>query len=78
VPDPIDVLRAQAAEISPALPAMAAYLEKVRTCAYTVEDEDVKALQAAGFSDDEIFEQTVACAVTAGLRRLDAAQRVIE
>jgi len=57
---------------------MSAYLEKVRTCAYTVEDEDVKALQAAGFSDDEIFEQTVACAVTEGLRRLDAAQRVID
>jgi alkylhydroperoxidase family enzyme len=78
VPDPIDVLRAQASGIPAAPPAMSAYLEKVRTCAYTVEDEDVKALQAAGFSDDEIFEQTVACAVTEGLRRLDAAQRVID
>jgi alkylhydroperoxidase family enzyme len=78
VPDSIDVLRAQAAGISPAPPAMAAYLEKVRTCAYAVEDEDVEGLQAAGFSDDEIFEQTVACAIREGLRRLEAAQRVIE
>ena len=32
---------------------------------------------AAGHSQDEIFEQTVAAAIDEGLRRLDAALRVI-
>jgi len=57
---------------------MEAYLEKVRTRAYTVTDADVEALKEAGFDEDEIFEQTVAAAVAEGLRRLDAAAAVIE
>ena len=78
MPDPIEVLRAQAAGVPPAPPEMGAYLEKVRTGAYAVTDEDVEALKATGFSEDAIFEQTVACAVAEGLRRLEAAARVIE
>jgi alkylhydroperoxidase family enzyme len=42
-----------------------------------VTDADVEALEAAGLSDDEIFEQTVAAAIAQGLRRLDAAEAVI-
>ena len=34
-------------------------------------------LKAAGLSEDEIFEQTVAAAIGEGLRRLDAAAAVI-
>jgi alkylhydroperoxidase family enzyme len=56
---------------------MAAYLGKVRECAYTVTDADVEALKAAGFSEDEIFEHTVAAAIGEGLRRLDAATEAI-
>jgi alkylhydroperoxidase family enzyme len=56
---------------------MAAYLEKVRACAYAVTDADVDALRAAGASEDEIFEQTVAAAIGEGLRRLDAAARAL-
>jgi alkylhydroperoxidase family enzyme len=52
--------------------AMAEYLDKVRRNAPTVTDADVDALKAAGLSEDEIFEQTVATAVAAGLERLDA------
>jgi len=55
----------------------AAYLQKVRERAYTVTDAEVEALKAAGLSEDEIFEQTVAVAVDEGLRRLDAAARVL-
>jgi len=73
---PLDQLRASAA-LQPA-PGMEAYLEKVRTRAYTVTDADVEALKEAGFDEDEIFEQTVAAAVAEGLRRLDAAAAVIE
>ena len=54
-------------------PDFAAYLGKVRRAAYTVTDADVQALKDAGHSEDEIFEQTVSTAVSAGLERLDAA-----
>ena len=58
----------------PAADGMAPYLAKVRERAYTVTDADVEELKAAGFSEDEIFEQTVAAAIAQGLRRLDAAE----
>ena len=73
---PLDELRASAA-LQPA-PGMEAYLEKVRTRAYTVTDDDVAALEEAGFDEDVIFEQTVAVAVAEGFRRLDAAAAVIQ
>jgi hypothetical protein len=73
----LDRLRAGVAAL-PAPPAtMDAYLEKVRTRAVTVTDADVEALKAEGLPEDVIFEQTVAVAVGEGLRRLDAARRVI-
>lgn len=56
----------------PAPPEFASYLEKVRRGAYTVTDRDVEELRAAGYSEDEIFEQTVSAAVAAGLERLTA------
>jgi alkylhydroperoxidase family enzyme len=56
---------------------MDAYLTKVRERAYTITDEDVEALRRQGFDEDSIFEATVSTAVAEGLRRLDAAERVI-
>lgn len=50
---------------------LAAYVEKVGLHAYKVTDDDVLALQRAGYSDDAIFEITVAAAVGAALHRLD-------
>ena len=75
--EPIDDLRAVVAAAPPAPAAMAPYLEKVATCAYTITDADVETLTAAGLTDDEIFEQTIAAAISQGLRRLDAADAVI-
>jgi alkylhydroperoxidase family enzyme len=75
--EPIDDLRAVVAGTARAPEVMAAYLAKVADRAYTVTDADVQALGAAGCSDDEIFEQTVAAAIRQGLRRLDAAAAVI-
>jgi hypothetical protein len=49
------------------------YLEKVRRHAYKVVDGDVDALREAGWSEDALFEATVAAAVGAGLRRLELA-----
>jgi alkylhydroperoxidase family enzyme len=56
---------------------MESYLAKVRERAYTVTDADVQALRDAGYSEDEIFERTVAVAVAEGRRRIAAAERVL-
>ena len=53
------------------------YLAKVKDRAYSITDADVQAVKDAGVSEDEIFEQTVAEAMGQGLRRLDAADRVL-
>ena len=73
----LDQLRANVAATPPASPGLAAYLEQVRTSAYTITDADVERLKASGHSEDEIFEQTVAVAISEGLRRLDVAAAVI-
>ena len=61
----------------PAPEEFAAYLGKVRRRASTITDRDVEALKDAGYSEDEIFEQTVSVAVAAGLGRLDAGLRTL-
>jgi alkylhydroperoxidase family enzyme len=77
VSEHVEELRKIAADTEPAPPVMEAYLAKVRDRAYTVTDADVDELKAAGLSEDEIFEQTVAVAIGEGLRRLEAAERAI-
>ena len=75
--DAVERLRL-AAQPDRAAPAeMEPYLDKVRRAAYQVTDADVDELRAAGFSEDEIFEQTVSVAVSEGLLRLDAALKVV-
>jgi alkylhydroperoxidase family enzyme len=73
----LDELRRLAAAAPPAAPALHAYLDKVRRCAREVTDADAEGLKAAGCSEEEIFEQTVAAAIREGLCRLDAAHRVL-
>ena len=51
--------------------ALHAYVDKVARNAYRVTDGDVEALKRAGYSEDAIFEITVAAAVGAGLARLE-------
>jgi alkylhydroperoxidase family enzyme len=77
VTEPLEQLRSAAASVEESPPVMAPYLDKVRNRAYTVTDDDVAALRAAGLSEDEIFEQTVAVAVAEGLRRLDGGLEAI-
>jgi hypothetical protein len=77
VADPIEDLRAVAWTAPAHHPVLEPYLGKVRTRAYTVSDRDVDELRRAGVSEDEIFEATVSVACAEGLRRLDAAFRVI-
>jgi alkylhydroperoxidase family enzyme len=73
----VERLRRAAEPDRPAPPEMEPYLEKVRRAAYQVTDADVEELRAAGFSEDEIFEQTVSVAVSEGLVRLEAALKVV-
>jgi alkylhydroperoxidase family enzyme len=54
---------------------LGSYAAMVRDEAYRVTDQDVERLKAAGHSEDEIFEVTVAAAVGAALRSLDAGLR---
>jgi hypothetical protein len=75
--DPIEELRTVAAALPPAPEAMSGYLCKVGECAYTVTDAELAALQGAGVTQDEIFEQTVGVAIREGLRRLDRAREVL-
>lgn len=51
--------------------ALQSYVDTVARFAYRVKDGDVQALQRAGYSDDALFEITVAAAVGASLQRLD-------
>jgi hypothetical protein len=77
VSEEIAELRAIVAGMPAPSESMGPYLAKVRERAFTVSDADVETLKADGFSEDEIFEQTVAAAIAQGLRRLDAAMGVI-
>lgn len=70
-------LRAAARPDRPVPPAMEEYVDKVRRHAYRITDADVASLRAHGYSEDEIFEQTVSTAVAAGLARLEAALGVV-
>jgi alkylhydroperoxidase family enzyme len=51
--------------------AVAGYVEKVRQRAYLVTDRDVRQLLEAGYTQDQIFELTVATAYGAARERLD-------
>ena len=48
-----------------------AYVRKVAEHAYRITDEDVEALQRAGYTEDAIFEITAAAALGAAIMRLE-------
>jgi alkylhydroperoxidase family enzyme len=68
----VERLRQAAQPDREAPPEFAPYLDKVRSTAYKVTDDDIQALRDSGYSEDVIFEQTVSVAVAAGLKRLEA------
>ena len=56
-----------------ALPeALRSYVDRIERHAYRVTDEEVEELKRVGYSDDQLFEITVAAALGASLRRLEA------
>jgi alkylhydroperoxidase family enzyme len=54
-----------------------AYVDKVRKHAYRVTDEDVAQLRARGYTEDQLFELTIAASLGAGLARRAAALRAM-
>ena len=53
------------------------YIQKVRTAAWSVNDDDVAALLDAGYSQDDIVELTISAAAAEAGRRWDAALRAM-
>ena len=52
-------------------PELADFVDKVIHRAWQVTDEDVARLRSAGYSEDAIFELTIAAALGAGVGRLE-------
>jgi alkylhydroperoxidase family enzyme len=69
-------IRRQASDGRP-LEAVASFAGKVRLHAYEVTDADVQELLASGYSEDQVFELTVAAAYGAARRRLDVGVRAL-
>ena len=71
-------VRRAAAEGGDLPDALAQYVQTVRRHAYKVRDEDVERLIAQGYSEDELFELTVAAAFGAAKARLDSGLDAME
>jgi alkylhydroperoxidase family enzyme len=73
-PGALDTEIRQAAAAGQDVPdAVAGYVDKVRRHAYEVADHDIEQLREAGYSEDQIFELTIAAAYGAARLRLDRA-----
>lgn len=70
-------LRRGAGAGSPLADPWGTYAEKVRDHSYRITDADMAALKAAGRTEEEIFEITVAAATGAALQRLEAGLRAL-
>jgi hypothetical protein len=58
--------------------SLAVLVDKIRFRAYQVTDRDVADALAAGWTESQLFELTVAAAVGAGFQRLDLVDRLLE
>ncbi len=56
---------------------LGAFAQKVAEHAFTVNDDDIRELQRANYSDDQIFEAAVSAALGAGLYRLERVLTVL-
>jgi alkylhydroperoxidase family enzyme len=64
--------RAAAYQSDELSPPLIDYVAKVRGESYRITDEDIQTLLTAGYSQDAVFEITVATALGAAMRRLEA------
>jgi alkylhydroperoxidase family enzyme len=71
-PGRLDEKIRRAAFAGEALPApLKSWVDKVIAGGHGCSDEDVAAMKAAGYSEDQIFEVTLAAAVGAGASRFE-------
>ncbi len=56
---------------------LAPYLAAVRDASYRIADSDLAALQDAGWTEEQLFEVTVAAALGRAQRSLDAGLRAL-
>lgn len=59
-------------------PQLEVFIEKITTYPYKVVDRDIEHIKSLGFSEDQIFEMTVAVALGAGSGRLSLTRRLIK
>lgn len=52
-------------------PALNEYSEKIARNSYKIVDQDIEKLKEAGFSEEEIYELTIATAWAAGVARFE-------
>ncbi len=57
---------------------LADYVNKVTLHAYKITDQDVQGLQAAGYSEDSIYEITLCASVGASLARLECGLQALK
>jgi alkylhydroperoxidase family enzyme len=70
--------RKSADEIPAVQPDVRRLVEKIAERPWTVSDEDFSKLRHAGYSEDQIFELTVAAAAGAGVKRFEAGLRAVD
>jgi alkylhydroperoxidase family enzyme len=69
--------RAAAAAGTDLPPLLAPYLAAVRDASYRITDADVAALKDAGWTEEQLFEVTIAAALGRAQRSLDAGLRAL-
>jgi|SRR5215831_16029011 len=72
------LLECTRAGAGPVPEALRQFADKIAERPWTVSDDDFARLRAAGFSDEQLYEVTLACALGAGLQRFDAGLRALE
>jgi alkylhydroperoxidase family enzyme len=70
--------RRSAFEGTPSEPALKALIDKMDDHAPQIDDADVAAVRAAGFSEDQVFEVVVAAAVGQASRRYESALAAVQ
>jgi alkylhydroperoxidase family enzyme len=58
--------------------ALRDYVKQIADRPWTVSDEDFARLHAAGYSEAQLYEVTLAAALGAGLQRFDAGLRALD
>jgi alkylhydroperoxidase family enzyme len=53
------------------------FVEKIAEQPWATNDDDFARMRAVGYSDDQLFELTLTCALGAGLKRFDAGLRAL-